>query len=451
MHTPANPMVISGFFAFDRTMDLDALRLTVAERMFAFPRFRSRVVHSATGPRWVDVADLDVREIVGEEELPAPGDEEDLRRFVSVAVTRPLAMDRPLWRMTLLRRPTGDVLHFLIHHAIGDGIALMKVLLSLCDGAEDESVRRTGHSGKGAGPVPKRVQDEVRALLRSGSQRDAVATLHAAKALLGDGLRLLRHPRQAGRLLHAASPWADSLAHLSLLSPDPPTPLKSRLAGAKVAAWSAPLSLADVKHAAKTHGATINDLLLASVAGALHRHLESLGQPLPPDQGLRALVPINLRPPSTAARLGNHFGLILPELPVGEVDLLARLHKTRDEMARIKNSVEPAISFALLQAIGHASDAVEEEVLRFFGSKASLVLTNVPGPRRQLSLAGAPVRDLMFWVPQAAELGLGVSLLSYAGRVHLGVIADFGVVPDPAALLREIRRELGRLGVPQVD
>jgi len=85
--------------------------------------------------------------------------------------------------------------------------------------------------------------------------------------------------------------------------------------------------------------------------------------------------------------------------------------------------------------------------MRFFGTKASLVLTNVPGPREHLSLAGSRVADLMFWVPQAGDLGLGVSIMSYAGNVGVGVMTDAGVIPDPETLVAGIRAELGLLGV----
>ncbi len=217
--------------------------------------------------------------------------------------------------------------------------------------------------------------------------------------------------------------------------------------GVKQTAWMAPLPIEGVKAASRRHGVTINDLLMAAVAGALRRYLIDRGA----EPGVvRALIPVNLRPAGAPPRLGNYFGLVLPELPLDEADPLGRRHRARAEMLRIKRSVEAPISFALLQAIGHTAARVEEEVMRFFGTKTSLVLTNLPGPRSPLQLAGRTVADLMFWVPQSGDLGLGISVMSYAGAVRVGVMSDAGVVPDPERIVAGVREELGRLGVPGV-
>lgn len=415
MDSHDNPMVITGFFAFDEPMDVPLLRTLVDAWADRFPRFRQRA--SADGLRW-EQAELDLEWHVAEEDLPAVTDE-DFRRFVSSAITRPLPPDRPLWKMTVVDRPGGgSAVFFCFHHALGDGIALTKVLLALCD-QPPEFDAKTGSAG--AGPrIPTRLNIPEQAL------------------------DLLRHPSHLLDLWGAAAPWAGTLARLTTLSPDPPTGLKGGLAGAKQTAWMDTIPLDAVKAAGRRHGATINDLLMAAVSGALRRYVLDHGfEP----QAVRALIPVNLRPRGGPPRLGNYFGLVLPSLPLDEADPLGRLHRARAEMLRIKRSVEAPISFALLQAIGHAASAVEEEVMRFFGAKASLVLTNVPGPRTPLSLAGRTITDLMFWVPQAGDLGLGVSVMSYNGGIRVGVMTDAGVIPDPERLVRGVEEELTRLGV----
>jgi len=414
MDSHDNPMVITGFFAFDEPVDVPLLRRLVDAWTRRFPRFRQRP--TADGLQWEE-AELDLSWHVAEEELP-DGTEEDFRRFVSSAITRPLPPTRPLWKMTVVARPGGSAVFFCIHHAIGDGIALTKVLLALCD-QPPAFEARTGS----AGGVPR-----------------IASNLHVPEQVMD----LILHPSHLLDLWGAAAPWAGSLARLTTLSPDPPVGLKGGLAGAKQTAWMDPVPLDAVKAAGRRHGATVNDLLVAAVGGALRRYVLDHGFD---PRSVRALIPVNLRPRGGPPRLGNYFGLVLPSLPLDEPDPLGRLHRARAEMLRIKASVEAPISFALLQAIGHAAAAVEEEVMRFFGTKASLVLTNVPGPREHLSLAGSRVADLMFWVPQAGDLGLGVSIMSYAGNVGVGVMTDAGVIPDPETLVAGIRAELGLLGV----
>jgi len=436
-----NPMVISGFFAFAEHMDVDLLRSLVWERMQRFPRFLQRPVEHDGPLRW-DAADVDMTWHVREEVLAGPG-EAHFQWFLGTLISQPLLRDRPLWQMTVVQRPEGGSAVFVrIHHAIGDGIALLKVLLSLCD-HPPVFEGRTGSAGTGKLHVPAHVLSHVRELLPR--RHHSASAIEATRAVLQDGLGMLRHPGQLRDLAAAGVPWASALLRLTTLPPDPPTAVKGRLTGAKKAAWAAPVQLDAVKAAGRRHGATLNDLVVAAVAGAVRGYLTSGGQSDVP--ALRALIPINLRPPGGAPRLGNYFGLVLPELPVDEPDPLGRLHRSQAEMGRIKGSVEPAITFALLQAVGHAAAVIEENLLRFFSKKTSMVLTNVPGPRSALTLAGRTITDLMFWVPQAGDLGLGFSVMSYDGEVRIGVMTDAGVIPEPHRLVRGVEEELRRLGV----
>ena len=121
---------------------------------------------------------------------------------------------------------------------------------------------------------------------------------------------------------------------------------------------------------------------------------------------------------------------------------MERLRELKRRMDGIKNSTEAVVTYAVLNALGTASSSVESQAVRFFGSKATAVMTNVPGPRQELYLAGKAMRSMMFWVPQAAHLGIGVSILSYAGQVRLGVVTDAGLVPDPGALIEEFQNEM---------
>jgi hypothetical protein len=173
----------------------------------------------------------------------------------------------------------------------------------------------------------------------------------------------------------------------------------------------------------------------------LGRYLRRKGEPIG-GLNIRAVVPVNLRPPDEPLRLGNAFGLVFLSLPVGISDPLERLNELKRGMDKIKGTPEAMVAFGILAAIGAATSTIQDFVLKLFAIKATAVMTNVPGPREDRFFAGKPIKDLMFWVPQSGKLGLGVSILSYSGKVYLGVVTDAGLVPEPQAILDEFYNEM---------
>jgi WS/DGAT/MGAT family acyltransferase len=234
------------------------------------------------------------------------------------------------------------------------------------------------------------------------------------------------------------------MGRLALLWPDPKTPFKGELGVPKRAAWSAPLALQEVKAIGRAVGGSVNDVLLTAATGALRRYMQGLGEPV---DGLnfRGVVPVNLRPADVEPDLGNKFGLVFLSLPVGIADPLERLLELKRRMDKIKGSPEAILIFGLLNFAGGAPVEVQDALVNIFGTKATGVMTNVPGPRQQLYLAGAPLDTIMFWVPQSGHLGLGVSIISYAGQVWLGVATDQGLVPDPEAIIAGFHVEFDEL------
>jgi WS/DGAT/MGAT family acyltransferase len=200
--------------------------------------------------------------------------------------------------------------------------------------------------------------------------------------------------------------------------------------------------LEDVKYVAHTLGATLNDVLISAVAGALRRYLEARGVDTD-DMNLRAIVPVNLRSPGELDldHMGNRFGLVFLALPVGIAEPLARMAVLKQRMDDIKRSPEAIVAFGILGAIGATPVLIERVVNTIFGMKATAVMTNVPGPREPLYLAGKRIRGIMFWVPTPAKLGLGVSIISYAGEVIVGVGTDAGLVPDPEEIVSAFDEE----------
>ena len=422
MEDPTNLMMVTGVLALDGKVDVKRLRTLLDKRLAPFGRFHQRVVRPRTRANmlhWQDDQRFDIDNHVSHVALPPPGGEKALRDLVSELMSTPLDMTKPLWHVHLVEGyGGGSVVLARIHHSIADGIALVHVMLSLLDASPTAAPprKRSEHSNHG-GPLD---------WLPGAFDRGVAA-----------GQQLLENP---GRIAEGAY----RLGRLIVLPPDPPTVFKGGLGRRKKAAWSRPVPLEDFKAIGKAFGATVNDVLVATATGALRRYLEQRGESTT-GLSIRASVPVNLRPVDEAHRLGNSFGLVFLTLPIGTVDPVERLRAIKKEMDELKRSPEALIAYGVLNLMGLAPVEVEKLGLRFFGSKATAVLTNVPGPREPLYLAGRKLAEVMFWVPQSGRLGLGISILSYAGGVMLGVATDEGLVPDPERIVDGFEKEFKSL------
>ena len=269
-------------------------------------------------------------------------------------------------------------------------------------------------------------------------------TTRGAELLLRESLESLVDP---SRLLTPAKLAADSMAALGKLVfmlPDRRTLLRGRCGVAKRAVWTAPVPVAEVKAIGAGLGCTINDVLLAAVSGALGRYLEGRGQPTD-GQNIRTMVPVNLRRPEETNELGNRFGLVIVSLPIGVRDPQERMVVLKQRMDAIKDTPEAVVAFGILNTMGLTPIQVEKIIVDIFAAKVSAVMTNVPGPREPLYLAGSRLEDMMFWVPAPGSLSLGISILSYAGNVMVGVATDAGLIPDPEAIVEGIHAELAEI------
>jgi WS/DGAT/MGAT family acyltransferase len=227
---------------------------------------------------------------------------------------------------------------------------------------------------------------------------------------------------------------AFAAGRLFLRAPDPKTIFKGELGVAKRAAWSKPLSLRDVKAVKSVTGGTVNDVLVSAMTGALRHYMLQKGADVA-GLNFRAAVPVNLRTPEEMGKLGNKFGIVFLSLPVGIGDPLERLHEVRKRMLELKSSKEAPVALGILSAMGMSPQELQGTLVRLFGSKTTAVMTNVPGPPMPLYLAGQKIDELMFWVPQSGRVSLGISIISYANKVHLGIATDAGLVPDPEIIM----------------
>ena len=430
MEDPTNLMMVTGVMALDGPVDLKRFKLNLDRRLKPFGRFHQRVVRPrsrANLPHWEDDDHFEIENHVSHVALPSPGGDAALRDMVSDLMSVPLDFTKPLWHMHLIDGyHGGSVVLARVHHSIADGIALVRVLLSLTDESPNARVPRAARR-----PAPKfRLPlDWLPATVGRG---------------VAGGQALITNPERAVDIARIGAHGAYRLGRLVVLPPDPKTVFKGALGRRKRAAWSDPVPLDDFKTIGKAFGATVNDVLVATATGALRRYLEKRGEPTA-GIAIRASVPVNLRPQADAHHLGNAFGLVFLTLPIGIADPAKRLRAIKREMDELKSSPEALVAFGVLSLMGIAPVEVEQLGLRFFGSKATAVLTNVPGPRQPLYLAGRKIEKVMFWVPQSGHLGLGVSILSYAGGVMLGVATDAGLVPDPERIVESFTVEFKAL------
>jgi diacylglycerol O-acyltransferase len=262
--------------------------------------------------------------------------------------------------------------------------------------------------------------------------------------LLEKGLDIYRDPGLASVIAREGGEIARELAVALSLSDDPETILRGRLGVRKRVAWAPPLPLEEVKAIARAFDATVNDVLMASMAGALRSYMIERGENID-GVTIRATVPVNLRPLEHAKKLGNHFGLVFLDLPVGEPHPVLRLVRVVESMKQLKQSRQAVVVYGLLAALGMAPPMLQNLAFELFSRKATTVATNVPGPQMPLYMAGSKITEQMFWVPQTGSIGLGVSILSYNGNVHFGLIADAKLMPDPDAVIQRFIPEFEKL------
>ena len=439
MCRPTNPMMITGVLMFDEPMTLEKLKQVVRKRFLAYPRYRQKAVDGPAGAAWVEDAQFDFDWHVRLSALPGRSDPRSekraLERFVSQMASTPLDRSKPLWQFHLVERYRGgSALVARIHHSYADGIALVQVLLSLTDTTrkpEKNSELRAAWLKKDGVEVVRRVGALDRYVQLGGK-------------MLGKGMEMYRDPSLATMLAKEGGEIGRELLTALALPDDPPTLLRGPLGVSKRVAWAEPLDLDEVKAVGRACDCTVNDVLMATAAGALRAYLIERGEQVD-GVTLRATVPVNLRPLEHAKKLGNHFGLVFLDLPVGEGNPVRRLERVAESMNQLKNSRQAIVAYGLLAALGMAPAALQSVALELFSRKATAVATNVPGPQQPLYMGGSRVREMMFWVPQTGSIGLGVSILSYNGRVHFGLIGDARLVPDPDAVMRRFAPEFEKL------
>jgi WS/DGAT/MGAT family acyltransferase len=409
MDSPVNPMVINAVLTFKTPIEVDSMRNRIIDKFVSIKKFQCSPVASLYGEHWqsckIDTDyhfPIELGEIEGNIEL---------QKTATEFINQPLDMTRPLWRMLLIPKfDKGTAVVIRIHHSYADGMALMKVLLQMMD----------------EGDLMKQFE-------RSKDKPD-----HRQSSKPHGLFQKLQH------FLPGNGKWSETLGLVEELttelikmglSPGEENTFKNPgLCGKKQLVWTSPLNLGEVKTIAKAHQAKVNDVLLSSASGAFRRYLKDINQ-LTSWSELRTTVPVDLRSRVNARELGNYFGLVFLSLPLGIEDPIQRAQALNTRMMALKQSKQAWLTFQLLQLSGYLPDIAEKELIRLFSSKASAVMTNVPGPSFPLHFLGSELDQTLFWVPQSGSIGLGVSILTYNNRVQFGLMTDQQLVQNPETII----------------
>jgi len=449
MDSPGNLMMIVGVIVFDGACDEPRLRKVLQQHLLPYFRFRARVVQDPTGAWWEEDEDFDIDRHLVRIGLPGKGGTRELQKLVAQLAGQALDTQRPLWQFHLVENyDHGHALIVRIHHCIGDGIGLMGVVMGMTSSSADQDAdspapRQRRGERKGGGLIEDWLQPftevTVKAIDATGDLASRV--LAASSSVISDPNSASEAATEAARI--AAQVTRDAAA-LALMEDDTTTSLKGRPCGSKVVAWNEPLPLADVKAVGKALGCSVNDVLLSCAAGAIRGYLVERGEAVNGAE-LRAMVPVNLRPSGPVRSLGNKFGLVPLLLPIGIEDPLERVMTLRSRMNELKDGYTAMIALAMLGAAGLAPRRLQKQVLDLLASKATAVMTNVPGPQHALYMAGSHLQRMMFWVPQSGDIGVGISILSYDGGVQFSLVTDKKLCARPQEIIDRFLPEFEKL------
>jgi diacylglycerol O-acyltransferase len=440
MGTTNNLMTITGVLTFEETVSYEEMCERLESRLLRFDRFKQRVggqKRRLWRPYWETVEEFDVENHVYELALPEPADQATFERFVGTLMSRPLDERRPLWELYLVDNvgpDEGNAAVVRINHSVGDGFALLYVMLGLVDNPEELEFPIGGVSA----PQPPDESDaapggtvESGGDADTGGEEDSMRSEATGAGMLGT----------VGTAARALKTGYD----LVTMPDEERTSLYGELGQTKRVAWTRQVDLERVKRIGDAHDATVNDVLVAATAGAIRRVLDERGEET---RGLelRCTVPINLKPMEERTEsLGNYFGIVFLPIPVGTRDLDERIDIVRERMDIRKAGIEAFLMYQLLNIAGYVPEPVQNLAMKIFEKQATGVVTNVPGPMGAAKFAGKEIGDMIFWVPQGNDQGLGISIISYNESVRIGIAADASLLPEPRLMADAFETEIDTL------
>lgn len=456
LESPQNPLTITVLMRVEG-LTFSELTAFLQRYWLSWERFRMIPVERSCGWCWEWDRHFDlVNHLV---QVPEAMDEARLQQWVSARLNQPLRTNRPRWAFWLVPNAEGGpALLFRIHHCYGDGMSLLDVFDSICTKKPDEQPAVVGTHEHHSARRWSRMMQACRDAVTTGIQGWRAHSGAAPGGRSGSQSDVLPESHQAGALEQTVMTGLRALNEMTGMVTEPedtPSELRRPLLGRRHCRWSGPVPLRRFLSVARRYGCSINDVLLACVAAAMRDamavperklNLAVAHAAVPVD--IRRNLPDRLRPPPHMP--GNYFGTIFVPLPVDGGFALERLWRIKHETRRLKRSWQPAIAWGLSGLASLLPATLRQPIADLFYRKASAVVSNVPGTREPRYLAGRKVTEQMFWVPQAGGIGLGVSIVSYAGIVQFGVVADEAVLTDPDGFLARCLQELDELTPPPV-
>jgi diacylglycerol O-acyltransferase / wax synthase len=418
----------------------DELLEAIERRLPLVPRYRQRLafVPLAQGrPKWVDDPHLNLRYHVCYTALPSPGSEEQLKDLAGRVFAQQLDRDKPLWELWLAEGLEGDRFALLAktHHALVDGISGIDIVSVLFD-TSPEPVAPTDPGDRWLPrPLPSRAELLGEALIeRATIPAEAVRSVRA----------VLRGPRRMLETVRDAAVGVGAMAWAGL-NPAPSTPYNDSIGPHRRFTWVR-ADLADLKAITNELGGTVNDVVLATVAGALGAHLRRRGQETDGLE-LKAMIPVSVRSDVERGALGNRVAAMMAPLPVWCQDPVARLDVVRQELRGLKSGGQAVGAQVLTELTAFAPPTIMDQAARLSARQRlfNLVVTNVPGPQFPLYLLGRRMLETFPMVPLARNQGLGVALLSYDGSINFGLVGDFDLLWDLDELATDVRDSLDEL------
>jgi diacylglycerol O-acyltransferase len=412
---------------------------SIRDRLHLVPRYRQKLAFvpwNQGRPRWVDDPNLNITYHVRATALPPPGGEEQLRALAGRVFSQRLDRDKPLWEVWLVEGLAGDRFALLskTHHALVDGVSGADLMTVLFDMTPEPAEPPTPDTWQ-PGPTPTRAQLLAESLLERATQPSEFArTVRAA----------FRGPRQFANGILDAAGGLGALAR-GTLRLAPPSPYNGPIGPHRRFTWVR-VSLADLKAVKNSLGGTVNDVVLATVAGALRRHLHSRGVATQ-DLTLRAMVPVSVRSDLERGALGNRVAAMMAPLPVWCDNAAVRLDVVQDAMRNLKGSGQAVGAEMLTRIGGFAPPTIMAQATRL-GAKArtfNLVVTNVPGPQFPLFIQGHELLDVFPMVPLAPNQRLGMALMSYNGAINFGLTGDYDTMSDLEDVARHLAGSLEEL------
>jgi diacylglycerol O-acyltransferase / wax synthase len=412
----------------------------IERRLSLVPRYRQRLAIVPLGqgrPKWVDDPHLNLRYHVRYTALPSPGSERQLKDLAGRVFAQQLDRDKPLWELWLAEGLEGDRFAMLAktHHALVDGISGIDIVSVLFDTSPQPSVPPDPGDRWLPRPLPSRAQLLGEALVERATIPAEVA--RSVRAVLRGPRRVLEGVRDAAVGVGAMA-WAG-------LNPAPSTPYNDHIGPHRRFTWVR-ADLGDLKAIKNELGGTVNDVVLATVAGAVGAHLRRRGRDTDGLE-LKAMVPVSVRSDVERGALGNRVAAMMAPLPVWCQEPVARLDVVRQELRGLKSGGQAVGARVLTELTAFAPPTIMDQAARLTARQRlfNLVVTNVPGPQFPLYLLGRRMLETFPMVPLAKNQALGVAILSYDGSINFGLVGDFDLLWDLDDLAADVHDSLGEL------